>query len=141
VRWSPSSDVSVYVGGLVGVGAVLAVPVASSSCDGRMERAAAGWYTSWRHESGAGWWRGRPLSLALPDVGADPPAPADEATESGKCRSFIPRSPCTVAGLLLSPCTSKILIPVIRYSSSLRYLSRFILLGLLLPGLHIVDKY
>ncbi len=75
-------------------------PLASSPCDGCMERAAAGWYTSWRPASAGGWWRGRLLSLALPSAGVDPPAPADGATESGKCRSFIPRSLCTVASLL-----------------------------------------
>ncbi len=100
MRWSPSSDVSVYVGGLVGVGAVLAVSVASPSCDGRMERAAAGRYTSWRHASGGGWWRSRLLSLALPGVGVYLPAPVISATESGKCRSFILRSRCTVTVLL-----------------------------------------
>ncbi len=53
--------------------------------------------------SAGGWWRGRRLSLALPGAGVDPPAPADGATESGKCRSFIPRSRCMVAGLLFYP--------------------------------------
>jgi hypothetical protein len=90
------------------MGAVLRCPLASASYDGRMERAAAGRYTSWRHASDGGWWRGRLLSLALPGVGMDPLpqcplgacAPTITATESGKCRSFIPRSRCTVAGLL-----------------------------------------
>ncbi len=83
------------MGRLNGVGAVLTTgdewwrSPASSSYDGRMERAAAGWCTSSRHESGAGWWRGRPLSLALPGVGMDPPAPVISASESGKCRSFV----------------------------------------------------
>ncbi len=75
MRWSPSSDVSVYVGGLVGVGAVLAVSVASSF-SGRGEKATAGWCISQRRESGAGWWRDPWGTVALPGAGVNPPAPS-----------------------------------------------------------------
>jgi hypothetical protein len=59
-----------------------------------MERAAAGCYASRRRAADGGWWSSLRLSLALTGVGVDPPAPADAATEGGKCRSL-----CTVTAL------------------------------------------